>query len=507
MQWRFIMENYTEQELFRREKAQKLREMGIDPFGQRYDVTHKSIEVRALANGKSHEDLEENIINVKIAGRIMFIRKMGKASFFSIKDKEGLIQVYISINDVGEEQYSLFKMADVGDIVGVEGHIMLTKTGEPTVKCLAYTHLTKALKPLPEKFHGLQDKEERYRRRYVDLIMNDEARKIAIMRPQIIRAVQRYCDNLGFIEVETPVLQSIQGGASARPFITHHNTLDMDFYLRIATELPLKRLIVGGLERVYEIGRLFRNEGMDLTHNPEFTTIELYQAYGDLQSMMDLNEGLFRYIAENVVGKTEYINIFNPDGEKIDISKPFRKVTMCELIKEKTGIDFKNNNYTLQEAAKLAKEHNIEVEPHFTVGHIINAFFEEFCEKDLVQPTFLCGHPIEISPLTKKDSNDPRFVQRFELFIGGHEFSNAYTELNDPIDQLERFQEQLKEREAGNAEANEIDQDFVEALEYGMPPCGGIGIGIDRMVMFFTEQSSIREVLLFPQMKNRGSNQ
>jgi len=395
-------------------------------------------------------------------------------------------------------------MADVGDIVGVSGFVMLTRTGEPTVKCLEYTHLSKALKPLPEKFHGLTDKEERYRRRYVDLIMNEEAKRVALMRPQIIRAVQKYCDELGFVEVETPVLQAIQGGATARPFITHHNTLDMDYYLRIATELPLKRLIVGGLEKVYEIGRLFRNEGMDLTHNPEFTTIELYEAYGNLESMMDFNEGLFRYIAKNVTHKDEYLNIFNPDGEKIDLSKPFRKATMCELIKEACGVDFKENHYTLEEAKELAKQHDIKVEPHFTVGHIINAFFETYCEEKLIQPTFLMGHPIEISPLTKKDPKDPRFVERFELFIGGHEFSNAYTELNDPIDQLERFEAQLKEREAGNDEANQIDQDFVEALEYGMPPTGGIGIGIDRMVMLFTEQTSIREVLLFPQMKNRG---
>ena len=501
------MENYTEQELVRREKAEKLRELGLDPFGSRYDVTHKSSDVKELALGKTNEELEENKVNVKIAGRIMFIRKMGKASFFTIKDINGLQQVYISINDIGEDAYNLLKMADVGDIVGVEGFVMLTKTGEPTVKCLTYTHLTKALKPLPEKFHGLTDKEERYRRRYVDLIMNDEARKIALTRPRIIRAMQNYFDNLGFIEVETPVLTNIQGGATARPFITHHNTLDTDFYLRIATELPLKRLIVGGLERVYEFGRLFRNEGMDLTHNPEFTTVELYQAYGDLASMMELQEGVLKHICETVTGKYEYINIFNPEGEKIDLSKPFRKVTMCELIKETVGVDFKENNYTLAEATQIAKAHGIEVEPHYTVGHIINEFFEKYCEHLLVQPTFLCGHPIEISPLTKKDPTDPRFVERFELFICGKEFSNAYTELNDPIDQLERFKAQLAEREAGNDEANEIDQDFVEALEYGMPPCGGIGMGIDRLVMFFTEQSSIREVLLFPQMKPRGKQE
>ena len=433
----------------------------------------------------------------------MFIRKMGKASFFSIKDIDGIQQIYISINDIGEDAYNLFKMADIGDIVGVRGMVMLTRTGEPTVKCLEYTHLTKALKPLPEKFHGLTDKEERYRRRYVDLIMNDEARQIALTRPRIIRAMQNYFDNLGFIEVETPVLTNIQGGATARPFITHHNTLDTDFYLRIATELPLKRLIVGGLEKVYEIGRLFRNEGMDLTHNPEFTTIELYEAYGDLSSMMKITEGMFKYAASKVAGKEEFINIFNPEGEKIDISKPFRKVTMCEVIKEETGIDFKANNYSLEEASNLAKEHGIQVEKHFTVGHIINAFFEKYCEEKLIQPTFLCGHPVEISPLTKIDPEDPRFVQRFELFIGGHEFANAYTELNDPIDQLSRFEAQLKERELGNDEANEIDVDFVEALEYGMPPCGGVGMGIDRLVMFLTEQVSIREVLLFPHMRDR----
>lgn len=493
----------TDQELVRREKVKKLREMGIDPFGQAYEVTIKSQEIKDRYKGYTHEELEEMNIEVSIAGRIMFLRKMGKASFFAIQDIQGKQQVYISRESVGEEAYALFKTADVGDIVGVRGTIMVTQTGELTVKCLEYTHLTKALRPLPEKFHGLTDKEERYRRRYVDLFMNDDAKRVAIARPKIIRAIQEYCDDLGFIEVETPVLQPIQGGATARPFITHHNALDKDFYLRIATELPLKRLIVGGLEKVYEIGRLFRNEGMDLTHNPEFTTIELYEAYGDLSSMMRITEGMIRHAAQKVAGKTEFINIFNPEGEKIDISKPFRKVTMCEMIKEEVGVDFKGNNYTLEEAIALAKEHGVEVEKHFTVGHIINAFFEKFCEDKLVQPTFLCGHPVEISPLTKIDPEDPRFVQRFELFIGGHEFANAYTELNDPIDQLERFESQLKERELGNDEANEIDMDFVEALEYGMPPCGGVGMGIDRLVMFLTEQVSIREVLLFPHMRDR----
>ena len=493
----------TDQELVRREKVKKLRELGIDPFGQAYEVTIKSQEIKDKYKGYTNEELEAMNIEVSVAGRIMFLRKMGKASFFAIQDIQGKQQVYISRDSVGEETYALFKTADVGDIVGVKGTVMVTQTGEITIKCSEYTHLTKALRPLPEKFHGLTDKEERYRRRYVDLFMNDEAKRVAIARPKIIRAIQEYCDGLGFIEVETPVLQPIQGGATARPFITHHNALDKDFYLRIATELPLKRLIVGGLERVYEIGRLFRNEGMDLTHNPEFTTIELYEAYGDLSSMMRITEGMIRHAASKVVGKTEFINIFNPEGEKIDISKPFRKVTMCEMIKEETGVDFKGNNYTLEEAIALAKEHGVEVEKHFTVGHIINAFFEKFCEDKLIQPTFLCGHPVEISPLTKIDPEDPRFVQRFELFIGGHEFANAYTELNDPIDQLERFESQLRERELGNDEANEIDIDFVEALEYGMPPCGGVGMGIDRLVMFLTEQVSIREVLLFPHMRDR----
>ncbi len=526
------MDNLSEQEIVRRNKLEKYKELGIDPFGQRFDVKYHSQKVKDLANKEieafkannsslNEEEMKEQLhqyiegknITVTVAGRIMFIRKMGKASFFSIQDKQGKIQIYIRKDVVGDEAYDLFKLADIGDIVGVEGIVMLTQTGEITVRCEKYTHLTKALRPLPEKFHGLQDVEERYRRRYLDLIMNEEAKRVAIQRPRIIRAMQEYFDNEGFIEVETPVLQNIQGGATARPFITHHNALDANFYLRIATELHLKRLLVGGLERVYEIGRIFRNEGMDKTHNPEFTTVELYQAFGDLSSMMDLNEGVIRYAANKVIGKTIFRNPFtdieNPEemtienGGLIDISKPFRRVTMCELIKEATGVDFKANNYTLEEATQIAKEHKVPVEPHFTVGHIINAFFEEYCESSLIQPTFLMGHPIEISPLTKKDPNDPRFVQRFELFIGGKEFSNAYTELNDPIDQKERFEEQLAEKAKGNAEANEMDTDFVESLEYGMPPAGGIGIGVDRLIIFLTESTTIRDVILFPQMKTR----
>ncbi len=499
-----MSDQLTQQEQVRREKLEKYKELGIDPFGQRYDVTDHAEDLKAKYSNYSEEELESMESHGNIAGRIMFIRKMGKASFFSVQDKSGFMQVYIRKDVVGEEQYQVFKLADIGDIVGVEGTIMKTQTGELTLRATKYTHLTKALKPLPEKFHGLTDTEERYRRRYLDLIMNQDSKRVAILRPRIIRAMQEYFDSKGFIEVETPVLQNIQGGASARPFITHHNALDCDFYLRIATELHLKRLIVGGLERVYEIGRIFRNEGMDRTHNPEFTTVELYQAFGNLESMMELNEGVFRYCAEKVIGKEQFKNPFDPEGDLIDISKPFRKVTMCDLIKEKTGIDFKNNNYTLEEAKALAKEHNVPVEPHFQVGHIINAFFEEFCEHTLVQPTFLMGHPIEISPLTKKDPKDPRFVERFELFIGGHEFSNAYTELNDPIDQKARFLEQLAEKDAGNDEANGMDQDFLDALEYGMAPTGGIGIGVDRFCIFLTESESIRDVLLFPQMKTRN---
>jgi len=496
-------EKRSEQELVRIAKLEKYKELGIDPFGQKFDVKNKSSQIKEEFKDFTHEQLEEERHEVTVAGRIMFIRKMGKASFFAMQDREGKIQVYIRKDIVGDAAYDLFKMADIGDIVGVSGSVMRTQTGEITIKCEKYTHLVKALRPLPEKFHGLTDVEERYRRRYLDLIMNEDAKRVAIQRPKIIRAMQEYFDNKGFIEVETPVLQNIQGGATARPFITHHNALDANFYLRIATELHLKRLIVGGLERVYEIGRIFRNEGMDKTHNPEFTTVELYQAFGDLSSMMELCEGVIRHAATKVIGKETFKNPFNPEGEAIDISKPFRRVTMCELIKEKTGVDFKNNNYTLEEATKIANEHNIKVEKHFTVGHIINAFFEEYCESSLVQPTFLCGHPIEISPLTKKDPEDPRFVQRFELFIGGKEFANAYTELNDPIDQKERFVEQLAEKEKGNDEANEMDTDFVEALEYGMAPCGGIGIGVDRLVIFLTESDSIRDVILFPQMKTR----
>ena len=492
--------NFSEQELVRREKVEKLRELGLDPFGHKYDRKDWAKDVVDKYKDVEHDAFENMNDQATVAGRIMFIRRMGKASFFTIQDKSGSIQIYISINDVGEDSYNLFKTADIGDIVGVHGKIMKTKTGEVTIKCLKYTHLVKALRPLPEKFHGLTDVEERYRRRYVDLIMNEESKRVAFLRPKIIRTIQNYMDNLGFIEVENPILTSLLTGASARPFITHHNTQDIDMYLRIALELPLKRLLVGGLEAVYEIGRVFRNEGMDPQHNPEFTLMEAYLAYSNLEGMMDLTEGMFKTIANDVFGKTTY----NYLGNEINLDVEWKRVSMVEAIKEQTGIDF-SKNMTDEEAIKLAEEHHIELEEHEkNFGHIVNLFFEKYVEDTLIQPTFLYGHPIEISPLTKKNPNDPRFVDRFELFISGKEFANAYTELNDPIDQLERFEAQMKESDLGNKEANDIDYDFVEALEYGMPPAGGIGYGIDRLCMFFLEQESIRDVLLFPTMKERS---
>lgn len=491
------MREFTEQELVRREKLEKLKELNLDPYGQSFKRDAYAMELKEKYKDIDHEAFDDMTDTSTVAGRIMFIRKMGKASFFSIKDKTGPIQIYISINDVGEETYSLFKSADIGDIVGVHGKVMKTKTGEVTIKCLEYTHLVKALKPLPEKFHGLTDIEERYRRRYVDLIMNDESRNVAMLRSKIITCIRNFMDNEGFMEVETPVLSTLLTGASARPFVTHHNAQDLDMYLRIALELPLKRLLVGGMEAVYEIGRVFRNEGMDPKHNPEFTLMEAYLAYSDLNGMMDLTEKMYQKIAKEVMHKMNY----NWYGYEINLEGPWKRISMVDAIKEKTGIDFKKE-MSLDEALELANEHNIEVQEHeHTVGHIINLFFEKYVEETLIQPTFLYGHPVEISPLTKKNKDDARFVDRFELFIGGREFANAYTELNDPIDQLERFEEQLKEKDLGNDEANDIDMDFVEALEYGMPPAGGVGYGIDRLVMLFTESDSIRDVILFPTMK------
>ena len=495
---------FNDQELVRRQKMEDLRAKGIDPFGQAYVRTANSKSIKDEYGACSKEELEVKAVEVSIAGRIMSKRRMGKMCFMHILDKDGQIQLVINKADVGEEIYELVKAADIGDIIGVKGLVYRTNPsdanpmGELSVYVKEYTHLSKALRPLPEKFHGLTDVEERYRRRYVDLIMNDEARRIAFLRPAIIRAIQRNLDRQGLVEVETPVLNPILGGASARPFITHHNALNKDFYLRIATELYLKRLIVGGMEGVYEIGRLFRNEGMDLKHNPEFTTIEAYVAYSDLEGMMKLCENLMEEVAMTVLGTTE----IQTGDHTISLKAPFKRVDMTDSVSEKTGRDFRN--ISLEEAEEVCKEYNVNLEKHeHDLGHIINNLFEALCEEDMVGPVFVCGHPIEISPLAKKDPKDPRFTLRFELYINGTEYANAFTELNDPIDQYERFEAQMKAKELGDAEASDMDMDYVEALEYGLPPTGGIGIGIDRFVMLLAGTDSIREVLLFPTMKPR----
>lgn len=494
----------TEQEIVRRQKAEDLRAQGIDPYGSRFDRTHNTASYKEEFSKFTKEELHEmeNPPHVLVAGRIMTKRIKGKAGFTHIQDQYGQLQLYIRQDVVGDSEYELFDKADLGDIIGVEGTPMITNTGELSVRVTKYTHLVKALRPLPEKFHGLTDIEERYRRRYVDLITNEESKETLILRSRIIASMRNYLNDLGYLEVETPILHPILGGANAKPFITHHNTLDMPFYLRVAPELYLKRLIVGGFDCVYEIGRLFRNEGMDIKHNPEFTTIELYLAYSDLQGMMDLSEDLISSIAMETIGKTKI-----QYGEKeIDLSKGWRRVSMSDLVKEKTGIDFRSI-FDFKDAKKLAEDRHLHVEPHlYSVGHILNLFFGAFCEEELIQPTFVYGYPIEVSPLTKKDPEDGRFTQRFELYIDGREYANAYTELNDPIDQRERFVSQLKEKALGNVEANEMDDDFVEALEYGMPPTGGIGIGIDRLVMLITNSSSIRDVLLFPHMRSRSKD-
>ena len=490
----------NDQELVRRSKAKELRDLGIDPYGARYDRKATSKDLKDKYADFTKEELQEMNITTSVAGRIMSLRRKGKVAFMHIQDKFGQIQAYVRQDVLGEEAYEIFKKADIGDICGVEGEVIKTDTGELTIRATIYTHLSKALRPLPEKFHGLQDKEEARRHRYVDLIMNEESKKNAFLRPRIIRSIQRFFDDRGFVEVETPVLQPILGGAAAKPFITHHNTLDKDFYLRIATELSLKKLIVGGMERVYEIGRLFRNEGMDSMHNPEFTTVEAYQAYSDIDGMMELAESLFKYVASDVLGKTTV----NNHGVEINLGEPFKKIHMADAVKEATGIDFRKIT-DVNEALELATKHEIKVQNHEkTVGHILNLFFEKYVEETLIQPTFVYGHPIEISPLAKKNKVDPRYTDRFELFIAGHEYANAFSELNDPIDQRERFEKQLAEKELGNDEANEMDTDFLEALEYGMAPTGGIGIGIDRLVMLLGEIESIRDAILFPQMKDVG---
>ena len=490
------IEELNDQQLIRREKMTALAEQGIDPFGKRFERTADSAQLKEKYSDKTKEELHELAETATIAGRLMTKRGKGKVGFAHIQDREGQIQIYVRKDTVGEENYQIFKKADIGDFLGIEGEIMRTDMGELSIKATHITHLSKALRPLPEKFHGLTDVETIYRKRYLDLISNRESFERFVTRSRIVSEIRCYLDNQGFLEVETPVLHNEAGGAAARPFITHHNAQNIDMVLRIATELHLKRLIVGGMERVYEMGRIFRNEGMDATHNPEFTTIEAYQAYADFEDIMDLTEGIIQSAAKAVTD-AESVPY---QGTEIFIGRKFARKHMLEAIKEQTGIDFWKD-MTLEEATALAKEHHVTVEKHFTVGHIINAFFEDFVEDTLIQPTFIYGHPVEVSPLAKKNADDPRFTDRFELFIVGREFANAFTELNDPIDQLSRFEAQAKAKELGDDEATGIDYDYVEALEYGMPPTGGLGIGIDRLIMLLTDVTSIRDVLLFPTMK------
>lgn len=491
-------EEINDQIQVRREKLKELREKGLDPFGKRFERSHLTADIIEKYGELENEELEPQMIKVTIAGRVMTKRGKGKAGFAHIQDLSGKIQIYVRQDAVGPEQYEVFKIADLGDIVGISGQVFKTKVGELSVKASNFEILTKALRPLPDKFHGLKDVEQRYRQRYLDLITSEESKQTFIARSQIIRSMRNYLDDNGYLEVETPMMHAIAGGAAARPFVTHHNALDMDLYMRIAIELHLKRLIVGGLEKVYEIGRVFRNEGVSTRHNPEFTMIELYEAYADFQDIMSLTENLIAHIAQDVLGTTtiQY-------GEyEVDLKPQWKRLHMVDAIKEFTGVDFWNVT-TTEEAKKLAKENEIEIKDTMEYGHIVNEFFEQRVEEKLIQPTFIYGHPVEISPLAKKNADDPRFTDRFELFIVGREHANAFTELNDPIDQRERFEAQLKEREQGNDEAHEMDEDFVEALEYGMPPTGGLGIGIDRLVMLLTNSPSIRDVLLFPLMRNK----
>ena len=475
----------------RRDKLKELQDAGKDPFViTKFDVTHHSQEIK-----DNFEALEGQ--TVTLAGRVMSKRVMGKASFCNVQDLKGNIQSYVARDNIGEEEYKAFKKMDIGDIVGIKGEVFKTKTGEISIHAVEVTLLTKSLQILPEKFHGLTNTDIRYRQRYVDLIMNPEVKDTFIKRSQILKEIRKFLDGRGFMEVETPMLVSNAGGAAARPFETHYNALDEDVKLRISLELYLKRLIVGGLERVYEIGRVFRNEGVDTRHNPEFTLMELYQAYTDYEGMMELTESMFRYLAETVCGSA----VLSYNGTVIDMSKPFERITMIDAVKKYAGVDF-NEIKTDEEAKKVADEHKVAYEPRHKKGDIINLFFEEFCEENMVQPTFVMDHPVEISPLTKRKPSNPELVERFELFIYGREMCNAYSELNDPIDQRERFAAQEEAFAAGDEEANHTDEDFLNALEIGMPPTGGIGYGIDRLVMLLTDSQAIRDVLLFPTMKS-----
>ncbi|WP_198661603.1 lysine--tRNA ligase [Exiguobacterium flavidum] len=482
----------------RLEKMNAMRDQGLDPFGERFERSTDTESIRKAFGDHEKEQLAELKPEVAIAGRVMTTRRKGKVGFTNVQDVKGQVQLYVRKDDVGEEAYEIYKTCDLGDIIGVRGHVFKTNVGELSIHVTEFILLTKALRPLPDKYHGLKDVEQRYRQRYLDLITNQESRETFIARSKVIRGIRQYLDSLGYLEVETPMLHTIAGGASARPFITHHNALDMTLYMRIAIELHLKRLIVGGLEKVYEIGRVFRNEGISTRHNPEFTMIELYEAYADYKDIMDLTENLIAHVAQEVLGTTQVTY-----GEDvIDLSVGWKRAHMADLVKEATGVDF-FEQIPAEKAHELAKEHGIEVQPHMSTGHIMNEFFEQKVEETLVQPTFVYGHPVEISPLAKKNPEDPRFTDRFELFIVRREHANAFTELNDPIDQRERFEAQLVEKEAGNDEAHEMDNDFIEALEYGMPPTGGLGIGIDRLVMLLTNAPSIRDVLLFPTMRHQ----
>ena len=491
------MENIEEQELdmnklmkVRKEKLEELQAKGEDPFEiTKYNRTHNSEEIK-----NNFEELDQKYVS--IAGRIVGKRVMGKASFCHIQDMQGKIQSYVSLNDLGEEKYKEFKTYDIGDIVGITGFVFKTKTEEISVHAKNVVLLCKSLRPLPEKFHGLKDTDLRYRQRYVDLIVNPDVKDTFIKRSKILKEIKNVLDAKGYVEVDTPILNTIPGGAAARPFITHHNTLDMDMYLRIANELYLKRLIVGGFDKVYEMGRMFRNEGISIKHNPEFTNIELYSAYEDYNDMMNIAEDIISTVAKNVLGTTK----ITYQGTEIDLTPAWKRITMIDAIKEVTGVDF-NNIETDEEAKAVAKELKIAVDEAMTRGHIINLVFEEKVEETLIQPTFICDYPVEVSPLTKRKPDDKRLTERFELFIGGREYGNAYSELNDPIDQYQRFLKQVEAREAGDEEANMMDDDFITALEYGMPPTGGLGLGIDRLIMLLTDSASIRDVLLFPTMK------
>ncbi|GGB13003.1 lysine--tRNA ligase [Macrococcus hajekii] len=495
-----MTEELNDQMLVRRQKMQDLIDLGIDPFGQKFERSATAASLTEQWDQFSKEELhdKEEESHVTIAGRIMTKRGKGKAGFAHLKDLSGQIQIYVRKDAVGDEQFDLWNNADLGDIVGIEGVMFKTNTGELSVKAKSFTMLAKALRPLPDKFHGLQDVEQRYRQRYLDLITSDESTQTFITRSRIIQEMRNYLNQKGFLEVETPMMHAIAGGAAARPFVTHHNALDMTLYMRIAIELHLKRLIVGGLEKVYEIGRVFRNEGISTRHNPEFTMIELYEAYADYNDIMDLTEELIAYLAEKVTGSTTVTY----DGEEINLAPKWRRWHMVDAVKEYTGVNFYDVKSD-EEAHQLAKEHGIEVKPTMKYGHILNEFFEQKVEEQLVQPTFIYGHPVEISPLAKQNPEDKRFTDRFELFIVRREHANAFTELNDPVDQRQRFEAQMVEKEEGNDEAHEMDNDFIEALEYGMPPTGGLGIGIDRLVMLLTDSASIRDVLLFPYMRHK----